>query len=1247
MDPALQLLAEGDGNEEVEVIIRLHQADLVPPGVRLVAQFGTIATGRLRRDAIDGVRRDERVASMKAATLVTPGDEELLLSDTEEASEPSPESDDRRPSTDPATGRGVCVAVIDWGCAVDHPNFRHADGRTRLLALWDQSAPYDPSRPNRYGYGVIHTADEIDRALESPRPDVALGYFWTRSEVRNGGTHGSHVLDIAAGNGRADGPIGVAPEADLVFVQLVNHGTPSQGNLGNSVALLEAVDFALRTAGDRPICINTSMGRQMGPHDGTTLAELAFDAALNAAPGRALCCSTGNYFDRGAHSSGQLLPGQLKTVRFVVSESDVTPNELEVWYSGRDVLSVELHSPTGIRTKRTGLDDQASLQVDGREVCRLYHRARDPNNSDNEVHLYMFAPAPAGVWDLVLVADDIVVGRYDIWIERDATCPGCQSHFDRADVEPLTTTGTICNGSRTIAVGAYNRHDPTRPLASFSSSGPTRDLRVKPEVCAPGVLVLGARSTRPEQDDPIDYLIRKSGTSMAAPHVTGTVALMFEAAGRPLHIQETRNLLLRSTTPVEVVEEDAQRVGSGYLDVDAALARTRAYAAAEQSLDGGASMNVPEGSERDLGDATASEAVAEPVAVEPDPVQAMRRAGLPEPAALFRAVRGDGQLPGGGIEVVGRPGMAPTVELRPGDILLRRMADDGSVHAAFLATAQLLPLVHARARGWQLEAARIGDYAVVVEAGRWAAPDTARFARRILGPGRQVPPGQLLVRLAPPPAEVELPGDQEAAPDEAVPAGVGRWYTTGGTPPMQLVRPGNDVRPLVRGIEAFPAMVDAIRSAVSNEHYVYLLGWILDTGFQLTPGQAGSTFDALLGAAVRRGVQVRAMLWQSQDPFSSQNDAAVRVINRLTDGAAIHDKRTLNLGAHHQKVLVVKGREGLVGFCGGIDITANRIVQTSGGSGSGSGSGSGGGTAAGNGSPQHDVHCRIKGPAAFDLLQIFLQRWQDHPDHASLDRAKGRLRGFAETLPQQAGDVHVQIGRTYGNRTRHGGPGSGAYSFAPNGERTIRRQLLHAVARARRFIYLEDQYLVSQEMSLALVAALPNISHLTIVIPESSILSEEDCPRDLHQARRRFIAPLRAAGGAKVRVFVPSPVGGPFTYVHSKTWVFDDEFAVIGSANCNRRGYTHDSEATAAIYDPSEQPRAKRLRIDLWAAHLNLDTTAGRAQLDDGVAGGALWLKPPPGARVTPYNENAAAPTGQAFICRFASWDGAIDPDGS
>ena len=473
-----------------------------------------------------------------------------------------------------------------------------------------------------------------------------------------------------------------------------------------------------------------------------------------------------------------------------------------------------------------------------------------------------------------------------------------------------------------------------------------------------------------------------------------------------------------------------------------------------------------------------------------------------------------------------------------------------------------------------------------------------------------------------------------------------RWFDTGSSLTMPPVRAGNAALHLVGGKKTFEEMVRAIRTANAPGHYVYLLGWWLSMDFELIERKVMTTMHALLRDASARQVQVRAMLWDQWVP-AAQNEMEVREINGLRHGAAIHDNRVLGstrtldhkIGSHHQKVLVVNGNEGLIAFCGGIDINPDRLHTV-------------GATV---GAPLQDVHCCIKGPAAHDLLKIFLERWQDHPDHAALDAAKGALLGRRDDPAQQpvpvplrpAGKMHVQIGRTYGNGSAHPGV-PGGYTFAPTGEQTARRMIRKAIAEARRFIYIEDQYLVSMEISAALAAALRALPTLIVII----LIPHADVTTSLGgQAayrRQQFIAPLRSAAASRpdrVGVFYlgSQPACAPGTYVHSKTMVVDDEFAIVGSANLCRRSLTHDSEAIAAIYDPSPNPFAKRLRQALWSLHLGLPAST----LSDGVASAQLWFTSRPG--VCSYQENAGVRVPSSQIearARDAAWD-EIDPDGS
>lgn len=269
MDPRLsELIEEGGGNEEIEVILKLRPDDEVPTQVRIVARFGDIATCRLQRDRIRQTWEHPAVVSAKAPRYVTSEPEPVESAALAESD--ASFYDRRRPDVG-VTGRGVVVGLLDWGCDFAHANFRKADGSTRLLALWDQADRTGDS-PGPYGYGVVYSQQQIDRALRSSKPYQTLGYHPARSDPSGSGSHGTHVCDIAAGNGSAGGSVsGIAPEADIVFVNLAARGLGDLSNLGDSVRVLEALDFVARIAGRKPWVINLSLGQCGGPHTGLTL----------------------------------------------------------------------------------------------------------------------------------------------------------------------------------------------------------------------------------------------------------------------------------------------------------------------------------------------------------------------------------------------------------------------------------------------------------------------------------------------------------------------------------------------------------------------------------------------------------------------------------------------------------------------------------------------------------------------------------------------------------------------------------------------------------------------------------------------------------------------------------------------------------------------------------------------------------------------------------------------------------------
>lgn len=119
-------------------------------------------------------------------------------------------------------------------------------------------------------------------------------------------------------------------------------------------------------------------------------------------------------------------------------------------------------------------------------------------------------------------------------------------------------------------------------------------------------------------------------------------------------------------------------------------------------------------------------------------------------------------------------------------------------------------------------------------------------------------------------------------------------------------------------------------------------------------------------------------------------------------------------------------------------------------------------------------------------------------------------------------------------------------------------------------------------------------------------------------------------------------------YCHSKVWIVDDIIAKIGSANCNRRSYTHDSEMDLVMVDGAldngARALARKLRVDLWAEHLGMNWPRS-ALLEDHLHALDYWRGPQlPNSHVYKYKE------GEGVNYNWENnvgWDFIIDPDGT
>ncbi|MDP9915983.1 hypothetical protein J2W24_001627 [Variovorax boronicumulans] len=556
MDPRLQLavmnrragkqsmpISSADG-DSVPVVARVTShaewADI--PDVDAGSDIGTaddgtvLVTGRIPLGKAEAIRQHPAVLSMKASQPVLPALNNTIASMGVQADNPA--------LAGTAGGAGVVIGVVDSGGDFAHQNFVKANGKTRLLALWQQGAPAKANSP--YGYGRLFEAVDIDKALKKADPYKALGYDPGAGMPGSPGSHGTHVMDIAGGNGRGSLQPGVAPKADLIFVEMSARDIAWTGHnavfssFGDSVQMLEAVKFIFDRAGDRPCVVNLSLGTNGGPHDGTSLVEQGFDALVSQKPNRAIVLAAGNSQEDNTHTAGTVPGnGHLDVSWTLVNGKG---GEFELWYGGSHRLRAELLGPDGQVLASVAPGENFPLGAGNGEIAAfLSSRITDPNNKDNVIGIWLAPNWPDGEFKVrlhALAADDV---PFHAWLER---LDSGQSYFGQPVKSHLL--GSLSTGKLSIVVGAYDARKTGEPAASFSSAGPTRDGRPKPEVSAPGVQVKAAQSRTK------DGMVKKSGTSMAAPAVTGLVALMLakaHKAGKKLTIADIRARLKAGVKP--------------------------------------------------------------------------------------------------------------------------------------------------------------------------------------------------------------------------------------------------------------------------------------------------------------------------------------------------------------------------------------------------------------------------------------------------------------------------------------------------------------------------------------------------------------------------------------------------------------------------------------------------------------------------------------------------------------------------
>ena len=456
-------------------------------------------------------------------------------------------------------GSGVVIGIIDEGIDYTHPDFRDEFGRTRIKFLWDQSLinTNTSTQAQPYGYGKEYIGNQIDTATQ--HHDGAFG-------------HGTHVAGIAAGNGLAvNNYKGVAPKADLIIVKM-NLNQPDNDFLSNLVDAIKYI-FDHADAIGEPAVINISLGTYFGSHDAKDIQAQAIENLITSSPGHVVVCAAGNAGNAPLHLGYNLTTDTTFTWMQYSSNSVY----IQGWCDSADFSGI--HFAIGVDRVNdsyksiTTLPYSDSSSVEGSIFTdTIYSGGARLGIVQHQIqnwggrYSFDYAIYPDSIinvngndtsryyWKLLATGS----GRMDAWSYDmifdnlpDTNSLDAIRHYKKPDTDQTIVSSFTCS-DKVITVGSYtNRNYYTNAnfaitrdttlhpgrLSVFSSKGPTRDGRIKPDITATGEWVLSCgtqselnilASIEPEKVAAGKKHKRSSGTSMASPVVAGIAALYLQ-----------------------------------------------------------------------------------------------------------------------------------------------------------------------------------------------------------------------------------------------------------------------------------------------------------------------------------------------------------------------------------------------------------------------------------------------------------------------------------------------------------------------------------------------------------------------------------------------------------------------------------------------------------------------------------------------------------------------------------------------
>jgi subtilisin family serine protease len=516
------------------------------PGVQMLTQTGASRTALVSLDGLDALTEQEGVRLVSPSVMLRP------LNDVAGQKTQLPAFR----SSSGTSGRNVVVGVVDTGIDASHPAFAG-----RIHSIWDQTITGAGWGTTTYG-------------------TVLSGATLAVSRDTNG--HGTHVAGTAAGRDTSFG--GVAPDATLVIVKtnFLNAG------IGDGIRYVFHVAEELGL----PAVVNLSLGGHFDPHDGSDDLSVLIDGRSGV--GRIVVAAAGNEGGDDIHASATIAAGQTANIPFVVPANSQPGNTpwvvLNGWYPQNGSCEISIVTSSGNSTPFQPVIANGSPAVTHAFSNATVRVTTPPATaSPNGDHTVLVEITPGqfmsavqgGNWQLRVRNRGTTSARFDVWslvpaVARDVTF---NPPFERNDMK-IGSPGCAASAITVAAFTTRNQWTDSTgasravglaldTISDFSSPGPLRTGGRKPDVAAPGAMIVSCTSSHssPTASNVVTTRFRvNAGTSMASPFVAGLVALLLERDPTLTPAAAKALLKANSTIPGQTAGTFDAKWGFGLID---------------------------------------------------------------------------------------------------------------------------------------------------------------------------------------------------------------------------------------------------------------------------------------------------------------------------------------------------------------------------------------------------------------------------------------------------------------------------------------------------------------------------------------------------------------------------------------------------------------------------------------------------------------------------------------------------------